>query len=80
MQSVNLADAKAHLSALVEQAAAGEPVRVMRRGKAVAQLTAIPAKRAAIEPAALRAITSRMPVQAQDTGTFIRSMRDAERY
>jgi len=80
MQSVNLADAKAHLSALVERAAAGEPVRIMRRGKAVAQLTAIPAKRAAIDPAALRAVTSRMPIQAQESGSFIRAMRDAERY
>ena len=41
MASVTLADAKAHLSALVERAARGEPVRITRRGKAIAQITAI---------------------------------------
>ena len=80
MQSVNLADAKAHLSALVERAAAGETVLILRRGKAVAQITAIPTKRKAIDPAALSAITSRMPVQSQDAATFMRALRDAERY
>ena len=46
MKRVNLADAKAHLSELVERAAAGEAVCITRRGKAVAQITAIdtPAK------------------------------------
>jgi len=41
MSSVNLAGAKAHLSELVERAASGEPVRITRRGKPVAQITAI---------------------------------------
>ena len=41
MWNVNLAEAKAHLSKLVERAAAGETVRIMRRGKPVAQITGI---------------------------------------
>ena len=45
MPNVNLAEAKAHLSKLVERAAAGETVRIMRRGKPVAQITAIKAQR-----------------------------------
>ncbi len=80
MRDVNLADAKAHLSALVEQAAAGEPVRIIRRGKPVAQLIALQTPRKPIDPAALRAVTSRMPAQAQDAGTFMRAMRDQQRY
>jgi prevent-host-death family protein len=80
MRTVSLADAKAHLSALVEQAAAGETVRILRRGKPVAQITAIPSKRKPIDPAALSAITSRMPLQPQDRGAFMRGARDAERY
>jgi antitoxin (DNA-binding transcriptional repressor) of toxin-antitoxin stability system len=80
MRSVNPADAQPYLRALVERAAAGEPVRIMRRGKAVVQITAIPTEREAIDPAALAAVTSLMPVQAQDSGTFVRTMRDAERY
>lgn len=80
MQIVNLADAKAHLSALVERAAAGETVHILRRGKPVAQFTAIPTRRKAIDPAALNAITSQMPAQSQDAGAFVWAMRDAERY
>jgi len=80
MHDVNLADAKAHLSALVEQAAAGEPIRIIRRGKPVAQLTALQTPRKPIDLTALRAITSRMQVQAQDTGAFMRAVRDQERY
>ena len=80
MRDVNLADAKAHLSALVEQAAAGEPVRIIRRGKPVAQLTSLQTPRKPIDPAALRAVTRRMPVRTQDAGTFMRAVRDQERY
>ena len=80
MHDVNLADAKAHLSALVEQAAAGHPVRIIRRGRPVAQITALQTPRKAIDPAALRAVTGRMRAQAQDAGTFMRAVRDQERY
>lgn len=80
MQSINLAEAKAHLSALVERAAAGEPVRILRRGKAVAQITAILSRHKPIDAGALRAVTNPMPVQSQDAGAFVRAMRDAERY
>ncbi len=54
MRSVSLADAKAHLSELVE-AAAGSPVCITRRGKAVAQIIAIDRPRKQINPATLRA-------------------------
>ncbi len=37
MESVSLADAKAHLSELVERAEAGDPVTITRRGKKTAQ-------------------------------------------
>ncbi|MSO99589.1 MAG: type II toxin-antitoxin system prevent-host-death family antitoxin [Acetobacteraceae bacterium] len=80
MANVNLGDAKAHLGALIEQAAAGEPVNIMRRGKPVAQLRAIKNIRKPIDVLALRAVTSRMPEQTPDTSAFIRTMRDAERY
>ena len=80
MTTVNLGEAKAHLGALVDKAAAGEPVRIARRGKAVAQITAIEPARKPIDPAALRAVTSGMPRQPEDAGTLVRTMRDAERY
>ncbi len=40
MESFSLADAKAHLSELVERAEAGDPVTITRRGKQVARLIA----------------------------------------
>ncbi|HUB12438.1 MAG TPA: type II toxin-antitoxin system prevent-host-death family antitoxin [Acetobacteraceae bacterium] len=78
MTTVNLAEAKAHLSALVEQAAAGETVRIVRRGKPVAEITAIPAARKPVDLAALRAVTDQMPEQEQDAGAFMRTVRDGE--
>jgi prevent-host-death family protein len=80
MVSVNLADAKAHLSALVEKAASGEIVRIIRRGKPVAQITSIGTPRKPIDPAMLRAVTDRMPPQSQNAADFVRAMRDDERY
>jgi len=80
MKQVNLAEAKAHLSELVAQAAAGEPVCITRRGKPVAQLTAIDVRRKRIDPAALQAITDKMPMQREGARVFVRRMRDDERY
>ena len=80
MKRVGLADAKAHLSRLVEEAAAGETVCITRRGKAVAQITAIDTPRKRIDMAALRAMTDAMPIQPETARDFIRRMRDEDRY
>ena len=80
MISVSLADAKAHLSELVERAAAGEAVCITRLGKPVAQMTAIDTPRERIDVAVLRAITDTMPVQPETARDFIRRMRDEHRY
>ena len=80
MRRVTLADAKAHLSRLVEEAAAGQSVCITRRGKAVAQITAIDTPRKRIDPAVLRAMTDTMPVQPQTARDFIRRMRDDDRF
>lgn len=80
MRSVNLADAKAHLSELVERAASGDPVRITRRGKSVAQITAIETPRKRIDLAALRALTDAMPLQRESARELVRRMRDEDRY
>ena len=80
MRRVNLADAKAHLSELVERAAGGDPVCITRRGKAVAQITAVEVPRKRIDVSALRAMTDAMPVQPETARDFVRRMRDADRY
>jgi prevent-host-death family protein len=66
LRNVNLVDAKAHLSKLVEWAAAGDTVRITRRGKPVAQITAVQTPRKRIDLSTLRALTGMMPVQRID--------------
>jgi prevent-host-death family protein len=80
MKQVNLAHAKAHLSELVERAAAGEPICITRRGKPVAQLSAVERPRKPVDVAALRALTDRMPMQQESAGDFVRRIRDEDRY
>jgi prevent-host-death family protein len=77
---VNLADAKAHLSELVERAAAGDTVCILRRGKPVAQLMAIGSPRKPVDLIALRALTEAMPRQEEPAAGFVPRMRDEARY
>ena len=55
MKRLNLADAKAQFSELVERA--GEAVCITRRGKAVAQIVAVDTPRKRVDLAALKAVT-----------------------
>jgi prevent-host-death family protein len=80
MATVNLADAKARLSELVERAEAGETVRITRRGKAVAELSSVKKPRRPVDLTALRMLTESMPRQRQPARDFVRKMRDRERY
>ncbi len=80
MTDVTLADAKARLSELVARAAAGEGVRITRRGKPIAQLTGVPARRVPVDLAALRTLTGTMPTQSGTAADLVRRMRDDERY
>ena len=80
MDSISLADAKAHLSELVERAAAGDTVCITRRGKPVALITEVDKPRKRIDLAALRALTDAMPRQPESAGRFVRRMRDQDRY
>ncbi|MBZ9601928.1 type II toxin-antitoxin system Phd/YefM family antitoxin [Phyllobacterium chamaecytisi] len=80
MRSINLADAKAHLSELVTQAEDGETVQILRRGKPVAQLTAVKQPRQPIDITLLRSLTKDMSFQNESAGDFVRHMRDTDRY
>lgn len=77
MDSINLADAKAHLSELVDRAEAGETVAILRRGRLAARITPPSPVRAKVDVAALRALVSGLP-QAQ--AGSVRDMRDEDRY
>lgn len=80
MGTINLADAKAHLSELVDRVEAGDSIAITRRGKPVAQLTAVATPRKRVELAMLQALTAIMPAQTQDAADLVRSMRDGDRY
>ena len=80
MDSISLADAKAHLSELVERAKAGESIAITRHGKPGAQLTAVAGQRKPIDTALLRSLTATMPPQSQSAADLVRSMREDDRY
>jgi prevent-host-death family protein len=80
MDAINLADAKAHLSELVDRVEAGDSIDITRRGKAVARLTAISRPRKPIDVALLQSLTATMPPQPQSAADLMRSMRDGDRY
>jgi prevent-host-death family protein len=80
MNTVNLADAKAHLSELVDRVEAGDSIDITRRGKPVARLTAVARPRKRVDVALLRALTATMPPQAEAADDLVRSMRDGDRY
>ncbi len=80
METVSLADAKAHLSELVDRVEAGESIDITRRGKPVARLMALARPRKRIDMALLQSLTTALPPQTQDAADLVRSMRDGDRY
>jgi prevent-host-death family protein len=80
MAVINLADAKAHLSELIDRVEAGESIDITRRGKPVARLTTAARPRQRVDAALLRALTATMPPQAEGAADLVRSMRDGDRY
>jgi prevent-host-death family protein len=77
---VNLAEAKARLSELVDRAAAGEPVEILRRGKPAARLVAARKAKKKVALDILEAATKDAPKQRESARKFIRRMRDDARY
>lgn len=80
MSVINLADAKAHLSELVDRVEAGDTIDITRRGKPVARLTAVARPRRRIDATLLQSLTATMPPQAESSADLVRSMRDGDRY
>jgi len=76
MDSINLADAKAHLSELIDRVEKGETIEILRRGKPVARLVAADRPRKPIDVEALKALTASLPYQAESSVDIIRKMRD----
>jgi prevent-host-death family protein len=80
MEAINLAEAKTHLSELVDRVEAGDSIDITRRGKPVARLTAVAGARKPIDAALLQSLTAAMPPQPESAADLVRSMRDGDRY
>ncbi|TPK92387.1 type II toxin-antitoxin system prevent-host-death family antitoxin [Mesorhizobium sp. B2-4-17] len=80
MDEINLADAKAHLSELIDRVEAGDSINITRRGKPVARLTAVAKPRKPIDAAVLRSLTAIMQPQTESAADLVRAMRDGDRY
>ena len=80
MGEVKLAEAKAHLSELVDRVEAGETIEITRRGKTVARLTRVAEPRKPVDAEMLRALTATMSPVTQGAAELVRSMRDEDRF
>ena len=80
MDIITLAEAKAHLSELVDRVEAGDSIDITRRGKPVARLTAPERPRKQIDAALLQALTAALPPQKQDAANLVSAMREGNRY
>ena len=65
MDAVSLADAKTHLSELVDRVEAGDSIEITRRGKPVARLTGVAPPRKPIDLGSLKALTDGIPPQSE---------------
>jgi len=79
MDTINLANAKAHLSELIDRVQAGDTIAITRRGKTVAWLVTANRPRKRIDRALLQAFTATLPPQPTGAAELVRSMRDDER-
>lgn len=82
MERINLADAKARLSEIVDRVEAGESIEIVRRGKPAARL--VPPEKARdwqpIDVSMLERLQAQVPVQEDVAGGLVRRMRDDARY
>ena len=77
MERINLADAKARLSEIVDRVEAGESIEITRRGKPAARLVPPLPEKKPVDVEALRVAAKKLPYQ-HETGTeIIRRMRDS---
>jgi prevent-host-death family protein len=80
MSDISLAEAKAEFSDVVNRVEAGETVRITRRGKPVAVMTAVGRTFLPIDVDALEAFTASQTPQTEGAGEFMRRIRDEARY
>jgi prevent-host-death family protein len=78
MRTVSLAEAKTHLSELLDKVEAGEQVVITRHGRPVAHITAAPPAKKPIDFDELARIRARNPRLRKPSAQLLRDMRDEE--
>lgn len=76
MESINLTDARAQLSKLIDRVEKGETIEILRRGKPAAWLVPVDRPRKAIDVDALKALTDSTKMSDVTSVDLIRAMRD----
>ena len=76
MITVNLAQAKARLSELLDRVESGQDVVITRRGKAVAQVSAVVRPRKPLPLGDLAAFRAAMPRLRRPAADLLREVRD----
>lgn len=77
---IEIADAKAHLSELVDRAEADETIDIARHGRIVARLMPSLSVRKPVDVAALTAVTDDLAESTESAGDFVSALRDSDRY
>ncbi len=79
-RTVSVAEAKSHLSELIAAVEAGGEVVITKRGVPVATIVPRPRPKKKIDLDWLREMMNDIPYQEEDSGTFMRRVRDSDRY
>jgi prevent-host-death family protein len=74
MSTVSVAEAKSHLSELLDRVAAGEEVVITRRGKAIARLCGVEPAREPLE--SLADLRHSLPRVTKRSADVVRELRD----
>ncbi|MFO7543637.1 MAG: type II toxin-antitoxin system prevent-host-death family antitoxin [Thiobacillus sp.] len=76
MRTVTLAEAKTHLSHLLDQVEAGQEVVITRRGQAIARITPVEKPKQPVK--SLAEFRSRMPHWRKSSAELLSDMRDED--
>jgi prevent-host-death family protein len=80
MRIITLAHAKAHLSAVLDDVAAGQQVVITRRGRPVARIVAEHTQRKRAATAWVAELPAFVEGQPMASGSSVASLRDGARY
>lgn len=78
MRTVNLAEAKAHLSELLNSVEAGEEIVITRHGRAVARVSPPEKQKQSLPLERLAALRNTVSAWSEPSAQRVRQLRDAE--